>query len=204
MQSLSTFSLAHAALSAHRAAGTNDIAKCVNSDNVKYGFSQKTFDAGVSYKVDFSTVFALPQKQVMRAVQLINALYTQAYDSLDFTHARILCAMRLAGSYDLTTDAIVALAGATRNDSVNTRGISYSALNTMFKNKHGASTIQTKMSNSTGKNGIFQHMGMTFAAPGETNHTVSLNDSSPLVIRFFELINKGTVGQLEQMSGSDK
>jgi hypothetical protein len=138
----------------------------------------------------------------MRAVQFINALSSANYSNLDYTHARILCAMRLAGSHDLTTDAISALAGATRTDRVNTRGISYSALNSMFSKTHATGTIQTKVSNSTGKNGFYQFLGLTWGAPGERNHTVSLNDESPLVKRFFDLINAATTGQLEQMKGT--
>lgn len=200
-----TFSQALATLRTHKGmtAPANDIRKLFNA-NTKFSFDEKCFSFGVAFGVSFDTVFSLPQKQVMRAIQLINALGTASYENLDYTHARILCAMKLAGSYDLNTDAIIALAGATRSDTVNTRGISYSALNTMFRKTHGSTTIQTKMSNSTGKNGFFQQLNMTFAAPGEINHTVSLNDEHPMIQRFFQLINSGTTGQLESMSGAQE
>jgi len=187
-----------ASLVSHKAAAT-DLAKCIDQSNIKYGFSEKTFTAGNAYEIDWVLVFSLPQKQIMRAVQFVNALSTGAYKNFDYTHARILCAMKLAGSYDLNTDAIIALAGATRNPAANTRGISTSALNAMFSSAHGASTVQTKMSNSTGKNGIFQAIGLTFASPGEQNHTVSLNTESPIAVRFFELINRATTGQIEEL-----
>lgn len=185
-------------LTAHKAAKT-DLAKCLDVANIKYGFAQSTYDAGVNYGVDFDLIFSLPQKQIMRAVQFINALSAGTYKNFDYTHARILCAMKLAGSYDLNTDAIVALAGATRNPNANTRGISSSALNAMFSSAHGASTVQTKMSNSTGKNGIYQAMGLTFGAPGERNHLVSLNNEHPMTVRFFDLINRATTGQINEL-----
>lgn len=198
-----TYKTLVAQLSAHRAAKT-DLAKCINAANPKFGFSESTLKAGTAYGVDFAGIFNLPQKQVMRALQFINALIAGDYTGFDYTHARILCAMKLAGSFDLTTDAITALASATRTDKVNTRGIGYSALNTMFAKHHNISTVKTKVSNSTGVNGFYQYIGVTFAAPRERNHTIALNDTSPLVIRFFELINRATVGQLESMSGADK
>lgn len=185
-------------LLSHKAAKT-DLAKVIDSANLKYGFAESTLTAGESYGVDFDAVFSLPQKQIMRAVQMINALATASYKHLDYTHARILCAMKLAGSYDLNTDAIIALAGAIRTDSANTRGISYSALNKMFASVHAPGTVRTKVSNSTGKNGIYTVMGMTWGAPGERNHTVSLNSESALVKRFFDLINNATTGQLEEL-----
>lgn len=195
-----SYMVTRSALASHRACGTNDIAKCL-TDSTRYGFSQSVHDAGVGYGVDWCAVFTLPQKQVMRAIQFVSAVSRKSYADFDYTHARILCAMKLAGSHDLNTDAICALAGATFNPQANTRGISRDSLNRMFTAKHGASTIQTKMSNSTGKNGFYQSIGLTFGAPGETNHTVSLNDVHPLVIAFFDAINRATVGQIDEMKG---
>lgn len=200
---VSTFAQAVATLRSHRASHTNDIAKCLTS-SPRYGFSLSVHDAGAAYGVDWCAVFALPQKQVMRAIQFVSAVSRKSYVDFDYTHARILCAMKLAGSHDLNTDAICALAGATFNPDANTRGISRDNLNRMFASRHGASTIQTKMSNSTGKNGFYQSIGLTFAKPDERNHTVSLNDTHDLVIAFFDAINKATTGQIDDMKGTEE
>lgn len=182
----------------HSAAKT-DLARCIDTGNLKYGFTEQTLAAGEIYGVDFEGVFALPQKQIMRTVQLVNALHAGTYKHLDYTHARILCAMQLAGSYNLNTDAIISLAANARDPRANTRGISLGALNAMFSSAHRLSTVQTKMSNSTGKNGIYQFLGMSWGAPGEQNHTVSLNCDHPMVIRFFDLINRATTGQINEL-----
>ena len=198
-----TYKTLFSLLASHKAAHS-DLAKCLNAANPTFGFSESTLFYGSKMGVDFEGVFKLPQKQVMRALQFVNSLISGNYEGFDYTHARILCAMKLAGSFDLTTDAVTALASATRSDSVNTRGISYSSLNTMFRKHHAISTVKTKVSNSTGVNGFYQYVGVTFATPRERNHTISLNDTSPLVIRFFEMINNGTKSQLESMSGANK
>lgn len=185
----------------HKGANTPDI-KALFNENSCFAFTEKTHSEGVKLGVDFELVFDLPQKQIKRTTQLVNALSSGDYKNIDYTHARILCAMRLAGSYDLTTDAITALAAGVINPSANTRGIARGAVNALFAKSHGLSTVQTKVSNSTGKNGIYQALGVSFAAPGERNHTVTMNNDSPIVKRFFDLIDRATVGQLEELTGT--
>lgn len=189
-----------AQLRAHKGASTPDILPLFK-DKGAFCFTEKTYHEGEKLGVDFSLVFDLPQKQVKRTTQLINALSAGDYKNIDYTHARILCAMRLAGSYDLTTDAVTALAAGVIGDGINTRGISRSAINALFSKSHGLSTVQTKVSNSTGKNGIYQALGVTWAAPGERNHSISLNPDSPIVKRFFALLDNATAGQLGELVG---
>jgi hypothetical protein len=190
-----------AQLNAHKGAATPDI-RALFCETSCFRFTEKTLAEGEKLGVDFEMVFDLPQKQVKRATQLVNALSSADYKSIDYTHARILCAMKLAGSYDLNTDAITALAAGVINPNANTRGIARGAVNALFAKSHGLSTVQTKVSNSTGKNGIYQALGVSFAAPGERNHTVTLNTDSPIVKRFFDLIDRATVGQLEELTGT--
>lgn len=204
MTNSNTFVSLVSLLNAHKAASTPDIKCVVDTANLKYGFSEQTLVAGENYGADFPAIFSLPQKQVKRAVQLINALATATYENLDYTHARILCAMKLAGSYDLNADAIIQLAAAKREGDANTRGISFTAISKMFSRVHSLDTVKSKVSNSIGKNGIYQSMGLTWGAPGERNHTVSLNNDHPMVARFFDLINKATTGQIEQLVGDAK
>jgi hypothetical protein len=189
-------------LQAHKAAKT-DLAKCIDTGNLQYGFTQSTANYAEKMGIDLTPLFSSStgQKQIMRCIQFLNALESKVYKNLDFTHARVLCAMRLAGSYDLTYDAIIALCAGVRSGTANTRGISYSVLNKMSASKHGLNTVSTKVSNSVGANGFYQVLGLTFGAPGTVNRTVSLNDSHPLVTRFFEVINSATVGQLDEMTG---
>jgi hypothetical protein len=190
-----------AQLRALKCATTPDILPLFKENSV-FAFTQKTFEEGVKLGVDFEMVFNLPQKQIKRTTQLVNALSSGDYKNIDYTHARILCAMKIAGSYDLTTDAIIALAAGVMSPDVNTRGITRGAVNALFERSHGLSTVQTKMSNSTGKNGIFQAMGVTWGAPGERNHSVTLNLDSPIVKRFFDLIDRATTGQLSEIVGA--
>ena len=188
-------------LQAHKGFLTPDI-QCLFKANSCFAFTEQTHREGEKLGVDFAMVFDLPQKQIKRTTQLINALSAGDYKNIDYTHARILCAMRLAGSYDLTTDAVIALAAGVIGEGINTRGISRSAVNALFSSSHGLSTVQTKVSNSTGKNGIYQCLGVSWGAPGERNHTISLNTDSPIVKRFFSLLDNATVGQLGELVGS--
>lgn len=185
-------------LKSHKGAATPDIAPMFTERSC-FAFTEKTCTAGTAYGIDWELIFNLPQKQIKRAAQLVNALHSADYKNIDYTHARILIAMRLAGSYDLTTDAITALASGKRSESVNTRGVNFSAVNALFAKSHGVSTVKTKVSNSTGKNGIYQVMGMTWGAPGEQNHAIALNLESPIVKRFFDLLDRATTGQLEEI-----
>lgn len=190
-----------AQLRALKCAATPDILPLFTETSV-FAYTLKTHTEGVKLGVDFEMVFNLPQKQIKRTTQLINALTSGDYKNIDFTHARILCAMKIAGSYDLTTDAIIALAAGIIAPTVNTRGISRGAINALFAKSHGLTTVQTKMSNSTGKNGIFQALGVSWAPPGERNHAVTLNLDSPIVKRFFDLIDRATTGQLSEIVGA--
>lgn len=198
--SLVTTLKARAAMSAGAA---KDLEKCFNPKS-QYCFSETTLIMGEKSGVDFELLFTLPQKQIFRAIGFINALVSGIPGDFDYTHARILCAMRLAGAHDLNTDALTALAAGVISPTANTRGISSGAVNRMFSRSHKLTTVNTKVSNMTGKNGFSQVLGMTFAAPGETNHTIALNDTHPMIKRFFTVIDGATLGQIDAMTPTDK
>ena len=155
---------------------------------------------GEKMGVNFKGIFELPQKQIFRTTGLLNALLVGMVGDFDYTHARILCAMRLAGVYDLNRDALKALAAGVRVTTANTRGITSSAVNAMFSRSHNKGTVDTKVSNMCGGNGFSQVIGMTFAEPGKKNSTVTLNVDHPLIVRFFEVIDSASLGQIAAMN----
>lgn len=200
------FSYAQAidALKAHKGAATNDIACVLNADNIKYGFTESTLKEGQKRGIDWSVICKLPQKQVKRTTQLVNALASKNYANLDYTHARELIALREAKEYGLTTKALVVMTAGSRSGDINTRGISLSRIDKLMSAKHGITTTPAKTSNSTGKTGIFTVMGMTIAKQGEQNHNVTLNEKSPMVQWFFTVLDAATDGQIIDMGAPKK
>lgn len=175
-----------------------DLARCINAANPIYGFAESTVNNKYVADVDFENLFRLPQKQVFRAIQFINTLVSGSIEKFDRTYFRTLIALHAAGKYNLTTDAVHALASNTRNAACNTRGISLGTINAAGVRAHGLSTVTTKVSGSTGKNGVYQVLGVTFA-DSSTNHEIVLNSDSIMVHRFFEIVSKATTKQLETM-----
>lgn len=192
------------ALKAHKGAATNDIACVLNADNIKYGFTESTLKEGQKRGIDWSVICKLPQKQVKRTTQLVNALASKNYANLDYTHARELIALREAKEYGLTTKALVVMTAGARSGDINNRGISLSRIDKLMSAKHGITTTPAKTSNSTGKTGIFTVMGMTNAKQGEQNHNVTLNEKSPMVQWFFTVLDAATDGQIVDMGAPKK
>ena len=192
------------ALKAHKGAATNDIACVLNADNIKYGFTESTLKEGQKRGIDWSVICKLPQKQVKRTTQLVNALASKNYANLDYTHARELIALREAKEYGLTTKALVVMTAGARSGDINNRGISLSRIDKLMSAKHGITTTPAKTSNSTGKTGIFTVMGMTSAKQGEQNHNVTLNEKSPMVQWFFTVLDAATDGQIVDMGAPKK
>jgi len=182
---------------------TDDLARCFDVRS-QYHFSESCLALAEKLSIDLSVIFSdsipLPQKQIFRMTGFINALATGILGDFDYTHARILCAMRLAGAYDLTTGALTALAANERKTESNLRGISSSAVNRMFSQSHRMSTVKTKVSNMTGKNGFSQVTGMTWATPGEHDHTIMLNHDHAAIKMFFKVIDGASIGQIDAMN----
>lgn len=157
----------------------------------------------VSKGVDPAVALRLPQKQVKRFCQFAGALVHRSIKDFDYTHARVLLAMREAGDKNLARDAVVALAASIISPMANTRGITRAQINALFSCRHGVSTVETKVSNSTGKNGFYQALGMTYGKPGQQNREFTLNRSHPLVGLFFQVMDAATEGQLREMVGEE-
>jgi len=182
---------------------TDDLARCFDVKS-QYHFSESCLALSNKLGIDLSVIFSdsipLPQKQIFRMTGFINALATGLLGDFDYTHARILCAMRLAGVYDLTTGALTALAANERKTDANLRGITSGAVNRMFSRSHKMGTVKTKVSNMTGKNGFSQVTGMTWANPTQQDHTIMLNHEHPAIKMFFQVIDNATIGQIDAMN----
>lgn len=192
------------ALKAHKGAMTSDILCVLNPSNIKYGFTESTLKEGQKRGINWEVIFKLPQKQVKRTTQLVNALASKNYANLDYTHARELIALRESQGMGLTTKALVVMTAGARSGDINSRGISLSRIDRLMSAKHGITTTPAKTSNSTGKTGIFTVMGMTTAKQGEQNHNVTLNDKSPMCKWFFEVLDAATDGQIVDMGAPKK
>lgn len=193
------YAQALALLNAHPARESADIEACFNPRSNHF-FSEKTHDAGVKLGFDWAVVLRLPQKQIKRATQFVNAVSAGVSTGFDKTHARLLIAMREAGQYKLTTDALHALAANARKGDVNTRGVGLGSINAKFKGHHGVSTVPTKTSNSIGKNGFMSVCGMV-TSDHKQNNEVLLNADHAAVKRFFNVIDGMTEGQLADLLG---
>lgn len=189
-------------LRAHPAVQTPDIQACFKPSSQHF-YSETMHAWAIEKGLDIAHMFKLPQKQVKRFTQFLGVMVTGEVTKIDSSHARIVCAMHLAGSYKLTTDAIITLAAGKRSGDVNTRGVSVSAINRIFAKSQSIETVKAKVSNSTGKNGFFQMLGMTYAEPSKRNHEVTLIDSHPFTLRFLELINTASAAQIDAMMGDE-
>ncbi len=190
-------------IKAHKAANSTDLLACLSERSNHY-FSPTTMVEGEKLGIEWALVMTFNQKQLKRTTQFVNAITAGVSTMFDKTHARLLVSMREAGEFNLTTGALTALAANKRSDAVNTRGVGLGAVNAKIKGAHGVTTVPTKVSNSIGKNGFMQHLGMTYAHPTH-DREVFLNHEHPAIIKFFKVIDSMSAGQLETlMQGADK
>lgn len=188
------------ALHAHPAAQTDDIQYCINPDNKTHGWDKGTHDYALTLGADIEAQFKLPQKAVKRFTQFVRALQAGIPERFDYTHARVLLAMRAAGTYKLTRDAVVTLAANKIAPGVETRGVTRGQINTLFKYAHGLKTVESKVSNSTGANGFYQTLGITHGVPKTKNREFTLSASHPMLTRFYEIFDGATEGQLQALA----
>lgn len=197
-----SYSDAIAIIKAHKAAASSDIVAVLKSTG-RHAYTAEVHEFCNESNMDLETILRLPQKQVKRFTQFAGALIHRNIKDFDYTHARILLAMREAGSHNLARDAVVSLAAGVILPSANTRGITRAQINSLFSSRHGLSTVETKVSNSTGRNGFYQATGMTYGKPGQVNREFSLNRSHPLVGLFFDVMDRATESQLREMAGTE-
>lgn len=193
-----THTQALALLAAHKAADKDDIKRVIKQTGA-YSWDEKTHNFALKMGLDIRAILTAPQKQVMRAAQLINCTQAGIVGELDYTHTRILIAMRAAGEYNLTTDAIATLAANCIKPGVETRGVTRGQINTIFEFAHGFNTVLTKVSNSIGKNGYMTLTGMTQRSKGN-NATITRNAMHPLALAFYKVIDGASEGQLQALA----
>jgi hypothetical protein len=191
-----------AVLKSHRAVASDDISGMVLKPTcTRYYFSESTCNAANTYDIDMSLMFTLPQKQIKRVCEYLNACVSGLLSGYDRTHARILIATRLGGEYDLTTDAIHCLAAGMRSGLVNTRGITLGQINASKVSAQGMGTVTSKTSNSLGANGFMKHAGMVWS-DGTRNNAVSVNTAHAALVRFYAIVDGSTDAQVAALADS--
>lgn len=193
-----SFASAQALMNAHPAADTPDMQAVIKGAGV-YGYCEKTHNFALSLGLDVAAILTNKQKQVKRAVQLLNCIRDGLVSNLDYTHTRILLAMRAAGTYNLNTDAIAALAANKIKPGIETRGVTRSQINHLFKFSHGESTVLSKVSNSVGKNGYMNVLGIV-ERKGAKNAEIIFNPAHGVAAKFFAMIDSATDGQLQALA----
>lgn len=202
-----TLTQVHNIIRAHAAFDASDVNQLINKPNSIYGFTQKTLDACYQFNIDVEYALTFNQKALKRWVNMVNAIDAKSFAKFDKTHARLLIALRADKlTKGLNTDALTLLTANKRSTekSVNLYGVSVDDINRVFKlGSHGITTVSTKISNMTGKNGWAQLMGVTWANPGEQLHGVFLNADHALTKAFFNVIDNATIDQLKSMVSAD-
>lgn len=197
-----------AALRAHRLASTSDDMLKVLGHGKKasvFEFTEAVNATIDAWGIDTSAIFATDRnpKCIKRFVQFVHGVNAKDYKSIDATTARILYAMKLAGDYSLTTDALALLCtGKVKPDAIapETRGVSRRVLGKLFRSV-GLTTAPTQISRSVGDNGFLQLAGATSAPKGKQNRPYVLNPEHAMVRAFFATVEGATDAQLEEMTG---
>jgi hypothetical protein len=197
-----TYAQARKLIEGHRNAQSKDI-EAVLKDKGKFAFVESTFEAMKGYGLDFKVLFALPQKQIKRAVQMVNAITEKNYKHVDATTACGLYALHLAPEGALSYDSLhYLIAGMVRTDGAtgDVKGVSRARLGKMFA-KVGANTVSTQKSRTWGDNGFCDALGATTAKHKTHDRMVSLNREHPLVTAFVTLVETATDAQLSEIGG---
>lgn len=188
------------ALKNHPAVASKDIEACLKGTG-KFAYTEKVHAAMVTYGIDPEVVFALPQKAVKRAIQMVGAVYHQQYAAVDATTACGTYALHLAPGHELCYDSLHFLIGGiarVEGATGDTKGVSRAKLARLFA-RVGVNTVSTQKSRTWGDNGFAQALGMTWAPTRTQGRVVTLNPEHPLVRAFVALIDKGTDAQIDQI-----
>lgn len=163
-----------------------------------------------AWGVDTGAIFATDRnpKCIKRFVQFVHAVVSggdEGARNVDRTTAKILYAMKLAGDYSLTTDALAYIvSGKIKPDAVSpeTRGVSSRVVGKLFGSV-GVTTAPTQISRSVGDNGFLQLAGATSAPRGKQNRAYALNPGHPMVCAFFAMVERLTDAQIERIAGDE-
>ena len=195
------------ALKAHEAytnSPTDDVRKLVDGNSTTYKFTLSTAGEILSLQLDENLTIdilgSLPQKQVMRFTQCINALNQGLITKWDKTHARIILAL-YANSKGTRTTQIARVSANLRKGTDDTDQALRERVNALFSGNHDITTVLSKLSNFAGKNGYAQILGLTCSEGFGHNRVVHLNEGAPLVQKFLKQIKSATDGQLKELMG---
>lgn len=204
----STFATRVAQLQSHRLAATSKDIAATLSKNDKFGFDEDVNFTIDTWGIDTTQIFANDRnpKVIKRFIQFVKAATattTDQYKNGDKVTSIIIYALHLTKGSPLTTDALHYLGAGLREGKVSpeSKGISRATLSKLFGSV-GLSTIPTQASRTVGKSGFLQLMGATMGEPGKQNQRVTLNESHPAIVAFFETMSKATAGQLDAMTAT--
>jgi hypothetical protein len=195
-------------LRAHRLASTSDDMHKVLGMGRKasvFEFTEAVNATIDAWGIDTAQIFATDRnpKCIKRFVQFVHGVNAKDFKAIDATTARILYAMKLAGDYSLTTDALAHICtGKLKPDATapELRGVSRRVIGKLFRSV-GLTTAPTQISRSVGDNGFLQLAGATDAPKGKQNRPYVLNPAHPMVTAFFATVEGGTDAQLETLTG---
>jgi hypothetical protein len=196
-----------AALKAHEAythSPTDDVRKLVDGRSTTYQFTISTageiLDNGLDTDLTLQILQHLPQKQVMRFVQCLNATNQGLITKWDKTHARIILAL-YANAKGTRTTQLARVAGNLRKGTDDTDQALRERVNALFKGNHDITTVLSKLSNFAGKNGYAQTLALTQSEGFGHNRVVHLNETAPLIRKFLGQVAKASDGQLRELMG---
>lgn len=203
----STYAQRVAMLKSHRLAETSKDMIAVISGKGKFGFCEAVNTAIDKMGIDTTQIFAIDRnpKVIKRFIQFVYGVNSGTVGNIDVTSATIIYALHLAGDNPLTVDALHYIGAGLKSGKIapETKGVNRTTVNKIF-GRVGLSTIPTQASRTVGKNGFLQLTGATTGEPGKQNQNVKLNPAHPLIVRFFEVMNSATQGQIDSMVGADK
>ena len=185
-------------IKSHPACETPDILTVLNPTSASF-YDEKTHEFALSLGLDVAAILTNKQKQVKRATQMLNCIRGGLVTDLDYTHTRILLAMRAAGAFNLNTDAITSLAANKITPNVETRGVTRGQINHLFKMSHSIDTVKSKVSNSIGKNGYMNVLGIV-ERKGAKHAEIVFNPAHKFAQAFFKMIDSATDGQLQALA----
>ena len=195
------------ALKSHEAytySPTDDVRKLVDGKSTTYQFTISTageiLDNGLDADLTLQVLQHLPQKQVMRFTQCINATNQGLITKWDKTHARIILAL-YANSKGTRTTQIARISANLRKGTDDTDQALRERVNALFKGNHDITTVLSKLSNFAGKNGYAQILGLTCSEGFGHNRVVHLNEGAPLIQKFLKQIKGASDGQLRELMG---
>ena len=207
-QNVENFVVRMGMLKGHRLASTSaDLNKILGGGKKAsvFEFTQAVSTACDNFAIDTTQIFARDRnpKVIKRFIQFVHGINAKDFKAIDRTTAKILYSMKLSAPFALTTDALAYLvSGALKGGktSPESRGVSTRVVGKLF-GAVGVTTAPTQISRSVGENGFLQIMGATSAPAGKQNREYVLNESHPLVVKFFQVVEGATDEQIDTIAG---